>query len=167
MAKKDLLIPANHYDLNKPIAFIDEIRLYNLQRNEMEQLTAVVYENLDEKSCVGYKDMTEKEFWVRGHIPGRPILPGIVICEAAAQLASYFCAKNKMMEGEMMGFAGLEDVKFRGIVRPGDRLIIQAKLLKWRKFLITAQFMALVGDNIVSEGIVKGFPFSREMLKGE
>ena len=167
MARKELLISPDLYDLDRPIAGLDVIRLHNRQRYEMEQLTAIVYENADEKTCVGYKDMTENEFWVRGHIPGMPILPGVVICEAAAQLASYFCGKCQMMEGQMMGFAGLEDVKFRGIVRPGDRLVIQAKLLKLRKFLITAQFMAIVGENIVSEGILKGFPMSDELLKNE
>ena len=131
----------------------------------MEQLTAILYENPEEYSCVGYKEITDKEFWVRGHMPGNPLLPGVVFCESAAQLASYVVGKYDMMGGEMMGFAGLDDVKFRGIVRPGDRLVIQAKMLKWRKILVTAQFMAILGDHIVAEGIVKGFPLKLEYFK--
>ena len=164
MVKKDLIVPPELYDLNTPIFTVEDIRRYNRQRYEMEQLTAIVYESLEDHACVGYKDISSDEFWIRGHIPGNPLLPGVLICEAAAQMASYFTMKYQMMEGEMMGFAGLEDVKFRGIVRPGDRLVIQAQLLKWRKFLVSARFMALVDENIVSEGIIKGFPISADLL---
>ena len=167
MVKKELLVSPELYDLEKPVARLEEIEKYNPQRFEMEQLTAIVYENAEDYTCVGYKDMTDGEFWVRGHIPGNPILPGVVICEAAAQLASYLSGKLALTEGAMMGFAGLDEVKFRGLIRPGDRLVVQAKMLKMRKFLITAQFMALVGDDLVAEGIIKGFPLSKELLEGQ
>lgn len=164
MIKKEFLVPPDRYDFNHLVADLTEIRRYNSQRFEMEQLTGIVYENFDEKTCVGYKDLTDDEFWVRGHMPGLPLLPGIIHCEAAAQMSSYFVGKFGMMGGEMMGFAGLEDVRFRGIVRPGDRLVVQSKLLKYRKILVTAQFMSIVGDEIVCEGILKGFPLKREYL---
>ena len=167
MVKKELLVSPELYDLEKPIARLEEIEKYNPQRFEMEQLTAIVYENAEDFTCVGYKDMTDGEFWVRGHIPGNPILPGVIICEAAAQLASYLSGKLELAEGAMMGFAGLDEVKFRGLIRPGDRLVIQAKMIKMRKFLITARFMALVGNDIVAEGIIKGFPLSKELLEGQ
>ena len=167
MVKKELLVSPDLYDLEKPIARIEDIEKYNPQRYEMEQLTAIVYENAEDVTCVGYKDMTDGEFWIRGHVPGNPILPGVIICEAAAQLASYLSGKMAITEGAMLGFAGLDEVKFRGLIRPGDRRVIQAKMLKMRKFLITAQFMALVGDDIVAEGIIKGFPLSKELLEGQ
>ena len=167
MVKKELLVSPELYDLEKPIARLEEIEKYNPQRFEMEQLTAIVYENAEDFTCVGYKDMTDGEFWVRGHIPGNPILPGVIICEAAAQLASYLSGKLELAEGAMMGFAGLDEVKFRGLIRPGDRLVIQAKMIKMRKFLITARFMALVGDDIVAEGIIKGIHLSKELLEGQ
>ena len=132
MVKKELLVSPELYDLEKPVARLEEIEKYNPQRFEMEQLTAIVYENAEDYTCVGYKDMTDGEFWVRGHIPGNPILPGVVICEAAAQLASYLSGKLALTEGAMMGFAGLDEVKFRGLIRPGDRLVVQAKMLKMR-----------------------------------
>ncbi len=49
---------------------------WNPQRFEMEQLTAVVYVDEKDYACVGYKDITDKEFWVRGHMPGLPLMPG-------------------------------------------------------------------------------------------
>ena len=161
LGKKELLVELSCYDVNHPIAGIDEIRKHNKQRFEMEQLTAIVYENLQEVSCVGFKDITDKEFWVAGHMPGFALMPGVMMCEVAAQLASYFSTKHCIMaESTTMGFAGLDQVRFRGMVRPGDRLVMQAKLITVRKILITAKFVGLVNNDLVCEGIIKGVPLN-------
>ncbi len=77
----------------------------------MEQLTAVVQVDKDHGLIVGYKDILPDEFWVRGHLPGDPIMPGALICEAAAQLCSFFChVTRRDMEG-FLAFGGLEDVQ--------------------------------------------------------
>lgn len=165
MAVRPYLVDDSLYDVNKPVATIDEIRKYNSQRFEMEQLTGILYEDLEEKAAVGYKAVRNDEFWVRGHMPGQPLMPGVIMCESAAQLCSYIITKFGYFKGAVMGFAGLEDVKFRGIVQPGDVLIIQGKLLKIKNILVTARFMGIVKDNIVCEGIIKGFPLQPEMFK--
>lgn len=159
MSKKPLIVDPSLYDVDKPIATIEDIRKYNRQRYEMEQLTGILYDSFEEKKCVGYKDMTENEFWVRGHMPDFPLTPGVVLCEVAAQLASYFTTKHRMFgDDAVMGFAGLEEVKFRGMVRSGSRVIVQSEMLKWRKILVTAKFMCVVDDDFVCEGVLKGFP---------
>ena len=84
----------------------------------MEQLDAVIWQH--EGSILGRKDVREDEFWVPGHIPGRPLLPGVVMLEAAAQLSSFHTATYVGWEG-FIGFGGLEDVKFRAAVKPGQR----------------------------------------------
>ena len=58
----------------------------------MEHLNGVNYYDHNGK-IVGYKDVREDEFWVEGHIPGRPLLPGVIMIEAAAQLASFLCQR--------------------------------------------------------------------------
>ena len=78
-------------------------------------------------------------------------------CEVATQLASYFMTKLICLR-RRYGFTGLDGVKFRGMVRPGDRVIIQSEMIKWRKILITAKFMCLVRNSVVCEGILKGVP---------
>ena len=167
MGKKELLVDPSLYDVNKPVAGINEIRKYNKQRFEMEQLTAVVYENVETVSCVGYKDITDKEFWIPGHMPEFALMPGVIMCEVAAQLASYFSTKHRIMdESTTMGFAGLDQVRFRGMVRPGDRLVMQAKLVTVRKILITAKFVGLVGNELVCEGVIKGVPLNLGINEG-
>ncbi|MDR1384508.1 MAG: beta-hydroxyacyl-ACP dehydratase [Planctomycetaceae bacterium] len=160
MVRKELLVDPSLYDVYHPLAGIDEIRSYNKQRFEMEQLTAVVYENMVDIACVGYKDVTEKEFWIRGHMPEFALMPGVIMCEVAAQLASFFTTKHRILENTAtLGFAGLDEVRFRGMVRPGDRLVMQVKLKPpVKKILVKAQFVGLVKDDLVCEGIVKGVP---------
>ena len=166
MPKRALILDPSEYDLSRTIADLDEIRRYNRQRFEMEQLTAIVYEDLERSVCVGYKDLGPGEFWVRGHMPGMPLMPGVIMCEAAAQLASYYVLKHKLMDAPMVGFGGLKDVRFRGIVQPGDRFVIVARLLKTRSTILTCEFQCLVRQSIVCEGVLMGIPLSEEQIKG-
>ncbi len=72
---KDYIVDPSLLDFNNIIADIDEIRRHNAQRFEMEQLTAIIYEDKVRFACAGYKDITDQEFWVRGHMPGMPLMP--------------------------------------------------------------------------------------------
>jgi 3-hydroxyacyl-[acyl-carrier-protein] dehydratase len=155
VAKRELILDFSKYDLNQIVADTEAIRRCNPQRFEMEQLTAICYEDPQENVCVGYKDLTTNEFWVRGHMPGMPLMPGVIMCEAAAQLASYYSHRFDLMEG-VIGFGGLEDVRFRGVVRPGDRFVIVSRLLKLRRSIMTCEFQCFVNQNLVCEGILKG-----------
>lgn len=159
MPPKDFLVDPSRYDLQSILADAEEIRKINLQRFECEQLTAVVYVSTEDYVCVGYKDHLPDEFWVRGHMPGFPLLPGVLMCEAAAQLASFFASKYDLIGPGVVGLGGLEEVRFRGMVRPGDRLVVTVKMVKCRRGrMITCQFQGIVGDGIVCEGIIKGVP---------
>ena len=155
MPKKDLILEFSEYDLNHVVADTEEIRRYNPQRYEMEQLTAICHADWQKGVCVGYKDLGPNEFWVRGHMPGMPLMPGVIMCEAAAQLASYFSHRYKLMEG-VIGFGGLEEVRFRGMVRPGDRFVIVIRMLKLRRSIMTCEFQCFVNQNMVCQGILKG-----------
>ncbi|MFZ5828947.1 MAG: 3-hydroxyacyl-ACP dehydratase FabZ family protein [Planctomycetota bacterium] len=166
MAKKPLLIDPSEYDIDHVVADIEEIRRYNRQRFEMEHLTAICHEDTVNHVCVGYKDLGPDEFWARGHFPGMPLMPGVIMCEAAAQLASYYSKRYNLMDG-LVGFGGLENVRFRGIVRPGDRFIIVCRLLKVRRTIVTCEFQCFVKENLVCEGIVKGVSLPLDMLTDE
>ena len=166
MAKRPLILDFSEYDVNNVVADIEEIRRHNPQRFEMEHLTAICYEDTERMICVGYKDLQPDEFWARGHMPGMPLMPGVIMCEAAAQVASYFTHKHKLMAG-MIGFGGLEDVLFRGVVRPGERFVVVNRLLKLRRSIITCQFQCFVNQNLVCEGIVKGVALPIEQITGQ
>ena len=166
MPKKPLIIDFSAYDLDQVVVDTEGIRRYNPQRYEMEQLTAICYEDHENHVVVGYKDLGSDEFWVRGHMPGIPIMPGVIMCEAAAQLASYYCRRYELIDG-MVGFGGLEKVRFRGLVRPGDRFVIAARLLKFRRSIMTCEFQCFVKENLVCDGVLKGIPLPIDEIAGE
>jgi 3-hydroxyacyl-[acyl-carrier-protein] dehydratase len=88
------------------------------------------------------------------------------MCEAAAQMASYYTQKQRLMETAMVGFGGLKDVRFRGVVRPGERFVIVAQLLRVRKAMLTCQFQCFVRENMVCDGIIKGISLPEDVIAG-
>src|SRR5262249_24636125 len=114
-------------DTSRVLVDQEGLRKVNPQRFEMEQLTAVVLLDQGQKLIVGYKDVGPDEFWVRGHMPSYPLMPGVLMCEAAAQLCSYYVITTGLLQGDFVGFGGLDNVRFRGTVKPGDRLVLVAK----------------------------------------
>ncbi len=159
MAPREYIIHPGEYDLERVIADIHEIRRWNRQRFEMEQLTAIVHEDQGRGLCVGYKDVTPDEFWARGHFPTRPLMPGVLMCEAAAQLSSYYTQKHDLLDAKVIGFGGLEEVRFREPVVPGDRLVIAVERVRVRpRAMIVCRFQGLVRESIVVDGIIKGVP---------
>lgn len=91
---QDILTDLNNLDLNKPTVDIEAIRTVIPHRYEMEQLNGIIKFDPENKIIIGYKDISNSEFWVRGHIPGRPLMPGVIMLEAAAQLCTYYYKKN-------------------------------------------------------------------------
>src|SRR5947199_1589503 len=117
-------------DFNRVVVGPDEIRRVNPQRFEMEQLNGIVYIDRAQNIIVGYKDVGADEFWVRGHMPDYPLLPGVLMCEAAAQMCGFYSRFASLLGGDFIGFGGMDNVRFRAPVRPGDRLVFVAKAIR-------------------------------------
>jgi 3-hydroxyacyl-[acyl-carrier-protein] dehydratase len=163
---KDWIIDPATIDLTTVVADLDEIRKHNPQRFEMEQLTAIVYEDMEKLICVGYKDVGADEFWARGHFPGLPLMPGVVMCEACAQLCSYFSHRYELLTGaKVVGLGGLDEVYFRGSVHPHSRMVITCQQLKVRpRAIIICRFQGFVNNELVVEGQMKGIPLPVDAL---
>jgi 3-hydroxyacyl-[acyl-carrier-protein] dehydratase len=168
VAGKDLIVDFSQVDFGNVVADIAEIRRHNPQRFEMEQLTAIVYEDIARHVCGGYKDVTHDEFWTRGHMPGMPLMPGVIMCEAAAQMCAYFAHKYDLLGTKMVGFGGMEEVRFREPVIPGDRLLIACEMTKVRRGrMIVCRFQGMVRDTIVVDGIIKGVPLPVDAMAAQ
>ena len=148
-------------DFSQVVADQEEIRRANPQRFEMEHLNAVVHLDTENHLIVGYKDVRPDEFWVRGHMPDYPLLPGVLMCEAAAQLCSYYCKKLGVLQGDFIGFGGMENVRFRSPVHPGDRLVLIGKGIKFHRRQIIFSVQGFVHDRMVFHGDVIGVALSR------
>ncbi len=82
------------------------------------------------KYSKGYKNLTMNEEFFQGHFPNNPIMPGVLQIEAMAQCAAPILLKLPQFEGKLALFAGIENVRFKNIVRPGDRLEMEIVLTK-------------------------------------
>nr|HDM99529.1 3-hydroxyacyl-ACP dehydratase FabZ [Deltaproteobacteria bacterium] len=102
------------------------------------------------------KNVTINEPFFQGHFPGEPIMPGVLILEAMAQTGIIF-AKNTQPEDlgdKLLVFAGMDEVRFRRQVVPGDQLIMELKLLKRKSILWKMQGKASVNDEVAAEAIL-------------
>ncbi|MEQ8208716.1 MAG: 3-hydroxyacyl-ACP dehydratase FabZ family protein [Lacipirellulaceae bacterium] len=159
MPIRDVILDPAEIDYDTVVADINEIRSHNPQRYLMEQLTAIVYDDPEANICAGYRDLTPEEFWVPGHMPGMPLMPGVVMCEAAAQVCSFHTQRHDLLGAVMVGFGGLDKVRFRGLVRPGDRLLVMCEKLKLRRGrMITCRFQCFVGTDLKCDGELSGIP---------
>ncbi len=150
-----LLADLTGIDFNKPVFTKEEIRTINPHRYEMEQLSGIVKFDPENKIIIGYRDVAQDEFWIRGHIPGRPLMPGVLIVEAAAQLCTFYY-KKCIPDDRFLGFGGVDKVKFRGTVLPGNRLILIAKNLELRPRRATFDCQGVVDGKLVFEGVIIG-----------
>ncbi len=151
------------FDFDQPLFDLDEVRKVNPQRYEMEQLTGIVHIDRENNGLVGFKDVTDDEFWIRGHMPDFPLMPGVMLCEAAAQLAGFYARKYDLLEaGDYLGFGGMNDVRFRRPVYPKSRLIICARCTKvMKKRLAEFDFQGFVDNKMVYNGSMIGVPITR------
>jgi len=150
-----LLVDPAKLDFSTVVADKAAIRERNRQRFEMEQITAIILVDHENHLVVGYKDVTDDEFWVRGHMPDYPIMPGVLLCEVAAQMASYY-SHHLAGPGRFIGFGGMEEIRFRGPVRPGDRLVMVAKASRLHPRQTIFDTQGFVGDQMVFHGKIIG-----------
>jgi beta-hydroxyacyl-ACP dehydratase FabZ len=106
-----------------------------------------------EKRIVGIKNVTYNEPFFPGHFPGRPIMPGVLIVEALAQAGGVLASESRGPErhGGIIYFMGMDHVRFRRPVVPGDQLILEARVLKMRAKVAKMAGRALVGEQLVAE----------------
>ena len=158
----ELILDPAQLDTSRVIVGREELRKTNPQRFEMEQIDGIVLIDLEEQIIAGFKDVRPDEFWVRGHMPGFPLLPGVLMCEAAAQMVSYFIAVSSMIRpGDFVGFGGMENVRFRGMVKPGDRLVLTGKGIKIHRRQTIFNVQGFVGKGLVFHADIIGVQLSK------
>ena len=109
------------------------------------------------KRAVGIKNVTINEPFFQGHFPGQPIMPGVLIIEALAQVGAVAILKKPEYQGYLGLFAGIDEAKFKRQVIPGDQLRLEVELLKLRRNYGVAKGAAYVGEDLAAAGTLKFF----------
>lgn len=149
-------------DFSNPIAGIEDIRAVNPHRYEFEMLTGVVHIDPACHVIVGFKDMAEDDFWVRGHMPGYPLFPGVLMCEAAAQLCGYYYVSQKIGDpGVLLGLGGIDETRFVRTVRPGERFVMVGTGVKIHRRMTKFRVVGSVDGEKVFETLVTGVPIGK------
>jgi len=130
---------------------VEEIKEYLPQRYPFLLVDRIVEMDLG-KSVVGYKNITVNEPFFQGHFPGQPIMPGVLIIEALAQVAGVLGFKSqekKPKDGYLYYFVGADDVRLRRPVVPGDQLMLKATVITNRRGIYKFSAEASVDDELV------------------
>ncbi|OQY23514.1 MAG: 3-hydroxyacyl-[acyl-carrier-protein] dehydratase FabZ [Desulfobacteraceae bacterium 4572_35.2] len=121
-------------------------------------------ESFDENtSIIGIKNVTINEPFFQGHFPGHPIMPGVLIVEAMAQVGGVFASLNDGVgDDKVTYFTGIDKVKFRKPVVPGDVLRLELVLMKFRRGIYQFSGKAYVGETLVAQAELKATFVDRE-----
>ncbi len=104
------------------------------------------------KRAVGIKNVTANEYFFQGHFPGKPIMPGVLLLEAMAQVGGVAMLYSEEFAGKLPVFAGIDRAKFRRPVVPGDQVRMVAEISKVRGTMGKVWAEAFVDGELVAEG---------------
>lgn len=102
--------------------------------------------------AIGYKNVTINEYFFEGHFPGMPVLPGVIIVESMAQVGAVILLSDEKFNGKTPYFAGINKVRFKRKVVPGDTLRMEVEIVKLRGSIGIGQGKAYVGEELACEG---------------
>lgn len=139
--------------LNKNTLDVNEIQAIIPHRPPFLMIDRVI-ETDSETYVIAIKNVTMNEEFFRGHFPGAPIMPGVLIVEAMAQAAAIVVMANPVNKGKIPYFMSIDRVKFRKPVVPGDQLQIRIDLIRMRETTGKAQATATVNGQVVTEAIL-------------
>lgn len=102
--------------------------------------------------AVGLKNVTINEPFFAGHFPGYPVMPGVLIAEALAQVAAVAMLRSEGNRGKIGLLAGINEFRFRDQVKPGDTLILEMEITRMKGTIGKGRGVAKVGEKVVAEG---------------
>jgi 3-hydroxyacyl-[acyl-carrier-protein] dehydratase len=150
------LIDLETIDLTKIHATKAEVYRVLKHAGRFALLDGVLRFEQERKLSVGYKEIRRDDWWAADHIPGRPIFPGVLMIETAAQLGSWDYLVRHPDDKGFIGFGGVNETRFRGIVEPDTRMVFVAEERRVRRGMFVYGVQGFLGQNLVFETEVLG-----------
>ena len=142
-----------------------EIEALIPHRWPMLMVDRIIEYDADAKRIVGIKGISATEFWAQGHFPGLPILPGVLQVEALAQTMAVYVAKQPGFGDRIGLFAGIDEVRFKHIVVPGDTLRLEITMEKLGSRFGKGRGVATVDGEVACEGLLSFIIPSADVLR--
>ncbi len=111
-----------------------------------------VEEYVPGESAIAYKNVNEQEWYFKGHFPGNPIMPGVLIAESLAQTGAVAILSMDENKGKNALFGGIDKMKFKRKVVPGDRIKLEVKIIKRKGPIGVGEAIATIDEKIVAKG---------------
>lgn len=111
-----------------------------------------VEEYISGEMAIAYKNVNESEWYFKGHFPGNPIMPGVLITEALAQTGAVAILSLEENKGKNALFGGIDKMKFKKMVTPGDRLKLEVRIIKKKGPIGVGEGIATVNEDVVAKG---------------
>lgn len=150
-------------DLTQVLVGPRDLDPYLKQSGRFRMLEGVLHEDVEAGVLVGFRDIRADDWWAKDHIPGRPLFPGALQIEAAAQLAAYDYSAHRLPADAahqgFVGFGGVEKARFRGSVEPECRLHLVSRVLKSSRRMFRYEAQAFIEDRMVFEAEILGVIF--------
>ena len=150
-----MMFDLQRIDLSKRMYSREDIARYNPHRGNMALIDSIVWETPDHKQGVAIKHVRHDEFWVKGHFPDQPMMPGVLMIEAAAQLAC-FLYNIRRPDPKIVAFLRIDTASFRSRVVPGDDLYLLCSEVKFERRRFISDVQGVVGDRLAFDARITG-----------
>ncbi len=145
--------PASGIEKRKPVLETEDIEKIIPHRYPFLLVDRII-ELEEDKRVIGIKNISVNEWFFQGHFPGRPVMPGVLIVEAIAQVAGVLMLSKKENQGKLAFFMSIEQAKFRRAVRPGDQLVLKVEVSRLKSRVGQVHGKAFVNDKVACEAVL-------------
>ena len=162
--KDKLLFSLDGIDLSRIAVDRDALARTNAHRGEMALVDGLIWHSEGFERGVGVKVARPDEFWVAGHFPGKPLYPGVLMIESAAQIACYLY-NSRQTRPQLAAFTRLDDAVFRNSVEPGQELVILCDEIKYSPRRFVSAVQGIVDGQIAFEAKVTGMSLGEAQIE--